>query len=116
MHASLLEVFDDVKQMADRASQAVQTDYDEHVTGGKILQQFSQDRPCARRAGTMFLMYPLAARSSKRVHLSVMHLVVGRNASITDQSSGQGGGTATRSFCHGILSACFRDCVQIRNA
>jgi hypothetical protein len=45
MRAALLQPFDDLEQMADGAGEAVETDDDEHVSGGDLGHQLGQHRP-----------------------------------------------------------------------
>ena len=56
MRAALLQRFDHLQQMADRARQPVEADDDEHVAALDLAHQLRQHRPGARGAGAVLLV------------------------------------------------------------
>ncbi len=79
MHAALLQLLDDLEQMADRSGEAVETHDDEDIAGGDLAQQLCQHRAGARGAGSVLLMDDTAAGGLQFVDLGVVGLILGRN-------------------------------------
>ncbi len=79
MHAALLQLLDDLEQMADRSGEAVETHDDEDIAGGDLAQQLCQHRAGARSAGSVLLMDDTAAGGLQFVDLGVVGLILGRN-------------------------------------
>lgn len=86
MDTTLFEIFDHLQKMADRSGEAIQPDDDQHVAVCELAEQSRQNRARPRCARTVLLKNPLAAGGTQLVHLSVMDLVVSRNACIADKA------------------------------
>ena len=64
MRTLLRELLDDVKEMADRACQSVEPDYDQRLATGDIIEQLRKGRAGAGCAGAMLFDNQIAARGS----------------------------------------------------
>ena len=112
MRAALLERFDHLQQMADRARESVEADDDEHVAAADLANQLRQHRPRARRAGSVLLMDDPAAGGAQLVDLSVGGLVLGGDAGVADQAADGAG--RRRGWRHGSIWAVFGALVHCR--
>lgn len=84
MRAALLERFEDLQQMADRARQPVEAHDDEDLAALDLAHELGEHRPGARGAGAMLLVNDYVAGGAQLVELSVGRLLLGRNAGVTD--------------------------------
>ena len=75
MRSTLLQPFDNLKQMAHGAGEAIQTDDYEYVARGHIAHQLCQHRPRARGTRAVLLMDQAAAGCLKLVDLGVGRLI-----------------------------------------
>jgi len=71
--------------MTHRSGQPIEADDDEDVARGELAKQLGQDWASARCPGAMLLIDPIAAGSAQFVDLSIVDLVVGRDAGVADQ-------------------------------
>ena len=104
MHAALLQVFDDIKQMANRSCQPVQAYDDKNVASSEIGEKPSQHWSRTGCAGPLFVMDTLAACRPQRVDLCVIELIVRRNTRVSDQPFWWWGGAEVCSFCQGFCA------------
>ena len=106
MRAALLERFDDLQQMADRARQPVEADDDEHLAALDLANELGEHRPGARGAGAMLLVNDCAAGGAQLVELGVGRLLLGRDAGVADEAAG--GSEWGRGWRHGSNRGGFR--------
>ena len=81
---ALLQVFNDLQQMAHGSGKAIEADNDKDIAGGELAKESRQNRPGARCSRTMFLEYPIATSCAQLVHLGVVDLVLCRDTGVAD--------------------------------
>lgn len=104
MHAAFLQVFDDIKQMADRSCQPVQAYDNKNVAGSEIDEKPSQHRSRAGCAGPLLVMDTSAACRPQLIDLCVVELIVRRNARVSEQPLWRWGRAEVCSFCQGFCA------------
>jgi hypothetical protein len=77
MRAVALKLFDDRKQVADRAGEAVQPDHDQGLAGADLAQQTGQHRAAAIGPGSVLLVHDVATGSAQLVKLWIGALLLG---------------------------------------
>ena len=78
---------DDVEEMADRASEAVEANDDQNVAAADFAHQPCKLRPGSRSARPMFLVNRRAAGGAQLIGLRVGGLILRRDARVAQKTS-----------------------------
>src|SRR5271168_2192708 len=87
MRAAVLQELDDVQEMADRASEAVETNDDQNVAAADFAHQSGEFRPGSRSPRPVFLINRRTAGGAQLVGLRVGGLILRRDARVAQKTS-----------------------------
>jgi hypothetical protein len=79
---TLLEVLNNVEELAERTPQPVQADHGQAVIGAQVVEEISEDCPLEGLAGDHVLEHPVRSGGLEAAFLAREILVTGGNAGI----------------------------------
>ena len=86
MSHSGIDLLQDMKQILERAGQAVEFPDDDRIAVAQVVEQAMEFRTIPPSAGSPLLVYPCAARRLQRTDLSSGVLIAGlRHAGVAEQ-------------------------------